>query len=363
MRRFAARKSSERAKFRIVAKSSKGDNALGSFDEFDTAVAYVEGDIDFEGDFLSAFELRRFFVDRHPLRSIARFLRPYLTGQSAQNKALVPKHYDFGNDFYFTFLDKRFRLYSQALFLTDNESLEAAAANKLDYICESCRIGPGTDVLDIGAGWGSFSFYAAERGANVTMLTVSSEQQTFLQDELKKQPAADRLQVILEDIYAFQPDRKFDAITLLGVMEHLPDYARLLQHFEQLLKDNGRVYMDFSAIRRKYGISTFTYSNVFEGNGSPVYLPGLVDAANEGAFEIVEVLNDRHSYYLTVKHWAESLEANRATLAERFGEPTFRLFQLYLWATAFSLGCAEHLQAYRIVLQNSRGEPSTAVGL
>ncbi len=349
--------------FRITAKTKKGDDALSSLDEFNTAVAYVAGDIDFDGNFLSAFRLRQYFVDRHPLRNLFRFVRPMFAGQSTQNKDLVPKHYNFGNEFYFTFLDKQFRLYSQAVFESETESLEDAARNKLDYICDVCRIGPGTEVLDIGAGWGSLSFYAAERGANITMLTVSTEQKKFLEAELQNRPGSDRMKVILEDIYAFKPDQKFDAISLLGVMEHLPDYERLLKHFERLLNDDGRVFMDFSAIREKFGISTFTYSNVFEGNGSPVYMPGLIDAANELAFEIVEVKNDRHSYFLTVKNWAQNLEANKSALAESFGESTVRLFQLYLWATAYSLGFSEQLQAYRIVLQKSRGNPSSCVGL
>ena len=218
-------------------------------------------------------------------------------------------------------------------------------------------------MLDVGAGWGSLSFYAAERGANVTMLTVSTEQKAYLEKEIGKRPAAGRLNVALEDIYAFAPNRKFDAITLLGVMEHLPDYGRLLRRFDGLLSPHGRVYMDFSAVRKKYGVSTFTYSNVFEGNGSPVYMPGLIKAANDGPFEIVAVHNDRHSYFLTAKAWAESLEANRQRLAQEFSEATYRLFQLYLWATAYSLGFSEQLQAYRVVLQKSRGQASRAVGL
>lgn len=353
----------EAATFRIKVNNKDGDSALASLDEYSIAMAFLHGDIDLSGDFLRLFEMRRMLVDRHPLKSILRFLRPLIFGQTKENRQSIPKHYDRGNDFYFAFLDKQHRLYSQALFHSESETLEQAADNKLRYICDVCRIGPGTRVLDVGAGWGSFSFHAARSGADVTMLTLSSEQRSHLQQRIDTEFPAGGLRVELDDVLTFDTRERFDAIVLLGVMEHLPRYSKLLARFEDLLEPDGRVYMDFSAIRRKFGISTFTYSQVFEGNGSPVYLPELVAAANDASYEVVAIHNDRHSYFLTLRSWAANLDANEATLTAKVGQSTFRLFQLYLWATAHSLGVSEELQAYRVVLQKSKGRPSSTVGL
>ena len=204
--------------------------------------------------------------------------------------------------------------------------------------------------------------YAAALGADVTMLTVSGQQKNYLEQVIAN-GNSENMRVILEDIYKFHPDQQFDAIVLLGVMEHLPHYQRLLRHFDQILKPDGRVYMDFSAIRKKFQISTFTYRYVFEGNGTPVYLPELITAANNGPYEVVAVHNDRHSYFLTLKAWAGKLEANRDKLVAEFGEQTYRLFQLYIWSTAFALGHDGNLQSYRVVLQKCKDRPSETIGL
>jgi cyclopropane-fatty-acyl-phospholipid synthase len=78
-------------------------------------------------------------------------------------------------------------MYSHAVYTSEDESLEQAVERKLEYIREVCRLKPGSRVLDVGAGWGSFARYAAARGIHVTMLTVSQEQKRYLA-ELRKPP-------------------------------------------------------------------------------------------------------------------------------------------------------------------------------
>ncbi|HZX56283.1 MAG TPA: class I SAM-dependent methyltransferase, partial [Ilumatobacteraceae bacterium] len=300
--------------------------------------------------------------DRHPVKSLRRFVWPALAGQMRSNKRWVPQHYDNGNDLYFSFLDKRHRLYSQALYTREDETLEQAAENKLRYIIEACRLGPGSRVLDVGGGWGSFGSFAAARGIDVTMLTISHEQFSFLLKLDRLDPPVSP-RAVFADILDYEPDEHYDAIVLLGVMEHLPDYFRLFRKFEQLTRANGRVYMDFSANRKKYDVSTFTHRHVFPGNHTPVVVPDLMAAANRTTFEPIAVHNDRHSYFLTLRSWACNLEAAEQELVERFGVATFRLFQLYLWAGAHQMHRDGRLESYRMVFQRSHGQPSTEIGL
>jgi cyclopropane-fatty-acyl-phospholipid synthase len=146
-------------------------------------------------------------------------------------------------------------------------------------------------------------------------------------------------------------------------MEHLPDYARLFAKFDDLLRPNGRLYMDFAAGRKKFQVSSFTYRYVFPGDHTPVVVPDLLAAANARAFEPIALHNDRHSYYLTLQAWARNLEAAHDELAARFGERTYRLFQMYLWGGAHQLQRDGILESYRIVFQKSLGSPSSEIGL
>ena len=344
--------------FKLHVRNQRGSRALASFDEYAIADAYVNSHIDLEGDFLQAFELRKLFSDAHPILSWLRFLQPFLAGRNKTDEKAIATHYDLGNEFYWTFLDKRHRLYSQALYRTGDESLEEAAENKLNYICDICRLGPGSKVLDLGAGWGSFSRFAASRGTDVTMLTLSKEQFAYL-SQLGSEASYDgRLTARLESIFDHRSPQRFDAIVALGVMEHLPEYQRLMLHFDTLLKPGGYVYLDFVAARKKYAISTFTHQHVFQGDHSPVVMHELIAATNQVPFEIIAIHNDRHSYFLTAKAWAERLDGARAELARKFGEKVVRSFQLYLWSVANCLYRDADLESYRVVLKKSIGLPS-----
>jgi cyclopropane-fatty-acyl-phospholipid synthase len=350
-------------RFTLITRNARGVRALTSFDEFEIATAYLRDDIDVDGDFMSCLGLRSVLTDRHPIRSLLRFLIPLIRGQRRSDLSWVPRHYDFGNEFYFAFLDKRYGLYSQALYTADDESLEEAVTNKLEYIVDMCRLRPGSQVLDVGAGWGSLEKFLAPQGIHSTMLTISREQYRFLSEWPARQETPGRLRVVSETIFAYEPSEQYDAIVLLGVMEHLPHYKKLFARFSRLVKPGGRVYMDFAATDRKFDVSTFTYRYVFPGNHTPVFLPGLFGGAAAHGFEPIVLHNDRHSYYLTLQAWARNLEAAHDAVVPIVGEQVYRLFRLYLWGCAYQLEHDGSLQSYRVVFQRSRGRPSSEIGL
>jgi len=84
----------------------------------------------------------------------------------------------------------------------------------------------------------------------------------------------------------------------------------------------------------------------------------LIAASNAVPFEIIAIHNDRHSYFLTTKAWAERLDAARVELARKFSDTVVRSFQLYLWAVANCLYRDADLESYRVVLKKSIGLPS-----
>jgi cyclopropane-fatty-acyl-phospholipid synthase len=348
--------------FTLRLTNERAWRALGSLDETRIGEAYMRGDIAFDGDMLAALDLRRFLSDRHPWASIWRFLQPWLYGEVRADKAWVPQHYDYGNDFYFAFLDRKFRLYSQAVFTAEDETLEQAAQNKLDYVLDICRLGRGSRVLDVGGGWGSFAGYAGSRGVDVTMLTISREQYAYLSEWCATHTLPARLRAVYESIFAYAPGERYDAVVLCGVMEHLPDYLALFKKFDTLLEPGGRIYMDFAAGRKKFDVSAFTYRHLFPGDHTPVVLPELFAAAGETGLEPIALHNDRHSYFLTLQAWARNLERARRELIGRYGERVFRLFQVYLWGGAH-LHRDGGLEAYRAVFQKVRDLPSTGIGL
>ena len=82
--------------------------ALRTLDEGDIAEAYLQGDIDIEGDMLKPFALRAHLDDSHPLVLAWRFLQPMLFGQVYTNKQAISSHYNVDPKLFLSFLDPIF---------------------------------------------------------------------------------------------------------------------------------------------------------------------------------------------------------------------------------------------------------------
>jgi cyclopropane-fatty-acyl-phospholipid synthase len=89
--------------------------------------------------------------------------------------------------------------------------------------------------------------------------------------------------------------------------------------------------------------------HIYPGNHSFLVLDDFLHKMNKTPFEVLEIHNDRHSYYLTFKQWAENLEANKGSIIEQFGEFEYRKFRLYLWGATYEF-LSRSLDCYRMVL-------------
>jgi cyclopropane-fatty-acyl-phospholipid synthase len=331
----------------ILVRDRNGLAALGRLDELSICEAYMAGSLDVVGDMLQFVGLRGALSDSHPLDYLWRRIAPWLIGRSTANRQAIATHYEFDTDFYLKFLDAT-RCYSQALFEQDHEALETAQLRKLNFAVEACALKPGDRVLDVGGGWGSFTEHAGRRGIEVTVLTISEHSERFLRDLIWRLqlPA----QVLNRDFLIYDSPEPYDAIVILGVMEHLPDYPAVLRRLQRLLRPGGRVYLDASAFREKYVKPTFVSRYIFPGDHCYFCLHDFLAAAAKTPLDVLAVYNDRHSYFLTCRTWAENLEAARDEIVRRWGEALYRRFRLYLWGSAFAFRNRD-MEAYRVVLE------------
>jgi cyclopropane-fatty-acyl-phospholipid synthase len=339
--------------FTIGINSAAGHSAIASGDENVIAEAYMNRALELDGDMLALYGIRNVLRDRHPLLHFWwTRLQPRIFGQVARDKQAIAKHYDYEQDFYLIFLDRKLRCYSQGIFVSDDEELESAIERKLAFALESLRVPAGGRVLDIGGGWGAFAEYAGGRGLEVTSLTISAESHRFIQGMIDRQDLPCR--VLLEHFYEHQSE-PYDAIANLGVTEHLPDYRRSLECYYRLLKPGGRIYLDASACREKHDFSSFIHRYIYPGNPTPMCLAEYIAEVERSAFEIVELQNDRHSYELTSRHWASRLDGARDEIVRRWGEAHYRKFRLYLWGTVHAFA-TNLMGAYRLILERPKRE-------
>ena len=335
--------------FSIVAQDETGVAALESLDELLIGEAYLDGHVDIRGDMAAALEMRPLLRDRHLLTTLWHTVgAAVVSGRVDRDRKAIRAHYEADPEFWLSFLDEDVHAYSHGLFEHDDEALERAIVRKLDYAIDACRLGPGSRVLDVGAGWGAFVGYAGRRGIEVTGLTISSASRGYVADMIAREglPCA----VVEEHLFEHRPEEPYDAVVVLGVTEHLTDYPATLREFQRVLKPGGRVYLDATGSRRKWAMSTFARAHVWPGGGTPMRVSSYLRAVEGSVFDLVEVRSDRHNYALTTRRWAENLDRNRDRVIERWGERTYRLFRVYLWGSSSALARGT-LEAYRVVME------------
>jgi cyclopropane-fatty-acyl-phospholipid synthase len=337
--------------FCVSLRNERALRALRSLDEGNISEAYLNGDLDIEGDMLKPFKLRRYFDDRHPLVLAWRFIEPILFGQVYTNKRAIASHYNADPKLFLSFLDPVFPAYSQGVYANDDEPLAKALERKFDWAIEKCELGPGKRVLEIGPGWGAFASHALQTGVHFTGITNSEVSQSYLRSKLSN--FGDRFDILLTDFYDYERKEPFDAIVIMGVIEHLPDYERVLKKFSALLKPGGRVFLDGSAWKKKYELSTFMVRHIYPGNHSFLVLDDFLNKLWKTDFEVDVIHNDRWSYFLTFRQWARNLDASRDFVTRTFGDFEFRKFRLYLWGATYVF-LHRNLDCYRLILSKPK---------
>lgn len=337
-------------KFTIVANDARGTRALASLDRIQIATAYIDGQLDLEGDMIAALSMRGMFSDFHPLAWLVRYTPALVRGGQEHDRRSISAHYDREPDFFFTFMDRRHHCYTQGSFAADDEPLEDAMTRKLDTAIESIGLKAGDHVLEVGGGWGAFLEHAAKRDIRVTTLTLSKESEQYLQriiDE-KALPAT----VVRQHLLGYETTQRYDAIVNMGVTEHLPDYRASLRKYAELLRPGGQVYLDALAMRAKHRVSTFMSRFIYPGTSSPLLLHEYLKRVANSPFLLTGLHDERHNYALTCEAWARRLEAARDEIGQRWGDALYRKFRLFLWGSAASFA-TEKVQAYRWTLQLS----------
>jgi cyclopropane-fatty-acyl-phospholipid synthase len=339
--------------FRVRARTARALPALGSLDLFRIAEAYLDAEFDVEGDLMAMYDLRPFLSDFHPLHYLWRFTQPLVFGQVGTNARAIRSHYGLGADFYLAFMGSA-RCYTQGVFEHPDEPLEVAQRRKFDLCLQQCDLGPGSHVLEVGPGWGAFAEHAARKGVRVTGVTNSRDSAEYMTALGVRLGVA--WDIVEADFLAYRPSHRFDAIVLMGIMEHLPDYRAVLDRFDALLRPGGRVYLDASASRHKYRASSFITRRIYPGNHSFFVLHDFLEAVARTSFRLRGIHDDRVDYFRTFVHWARNLEAARERLIRDFCEWDYRRFHLYLWGSAHCF-LRDTLQCYRVVLEQA-GEPA-----
>lgn len=270
-----------------------------------------------------------------------------------RDRAAIAYHYNLSNDFYSLWLDPTMT-YSCAYFKNADNSLAQAQQDKLEHICRKLRLQPGQKLLDIGCGWGGLAIYAASHyGVEVLGITLSHAQAELANRRVVEAGLQDKVRIIEKDYRELNAKGAFDVLVSVGMFEHV-GAANLPTYFKKaydLLKPGG-VFLNHGigngVIQKKAKGPTFVDTYVFP-DGELVLINETLKAAEGAGLEVRDVESLREHYQQTLRHWSRNLAANADKALEYVGEPAFRVWKLYLAASAYGFG-SNWLSLYQTLL-------------
>jgi SAM-dependent methyltransferase len=114
------------------------------------------------------------------------------------------------------------------------------AENYASWILSLMEPHLGTDILEVGAGHGTFTSLLAHRGARVVATDLSERCIGILRDRFS---TTSNVEVWPGDTSAVAGRRPFDTAILVNVLEHIEDDGLALQDLWKSLKPGGRLVL------------------------------------------------------------------------------------------------------------------------
>lgn len=250
----------------------------------------------------------------------------------------ISHHYDVNNRFYELVLGPSMG-YTCAVYPTDGATLEQAQTEKFDLVARKLALQRGQRLLDVGCGWGGMVRYAARRGVRALGVTLSAEQARWAQQAIVAD-GLDSLAQVRHLDYRDAPGRDYDAISSIGLIEHVGVHS-YPSYFTQLLatlRPGGRLLNHCITVpdnRVKPHSDAFIDRYVFP-DGELAGAGKIITEAQNVGFEVRHVENLREHYALTLQRWNANLVARWDECVTEVGEPTSRVWGLYMAASRLS---------------------------
>ena len=260
-----------------------------------------------------------------------------LTGLQRHSKErdadAIHHHYDVSNTFYEYVLGPSMT-YTCALFEDESKTLEEAQFAKYDLICKKLDLKPGQRLLDLGCGWGGMVRHAAKHyGVKALGVTLSREQASWAQEEIKRQGLDDVAEVRFSD-YRDVKETDFDAVSSIGLTEHigLQNYPSYFGFIVGKLKDQGRLLnhcITRSENKSRAKSGKFIDRYIFP-DGELVGSGTIVASIEDAGLEVQHHENIRTHYARTLREWNKNIVDNWDACVREVGEPMAKLWGLYI---------------------------------
>ena len=248
----------------------------------------------------------------------------------------IAAHYDLSNEFFELFLSADL-MYSAALWVDGEDTLEAASQRKLEAVCRKLALTSSDHVVEIGTGWGGFALYAARHyGCRVTTTTISRQQYERARERIRAAGLEQRIELRLDDYRDLTG--RYDKLVSIEMIEaigadHLEEYFRTI---ERLLEPHGVALLQAITIedhRYQQALESidFIKRHVFPGSFIPSVNAMLAAKTRASDLALVALKDFGDSYARTLEAWRKRFMAHLPEVrALGFDEKFTRLWEFYL---------------------------------
>ena len=357
---------------RLVRGNAPGHEQPGDITEFETVPLRQErimpGRLEDGGQIIDLIDLLGANLKKLEATKVIRFrnwLTPFVRPIQQYNpvsraRKNVAHHYDLSDELFDLFLDND-RQYSCAYFQTPNDNLGQAQLAKKHHLASKLVLDrPGLKMLDIGSGWGGLGIYLHQvAGAEVTGLTLSTEQQAFATERVKKLGIADHVRFDLRD-YRLESG-VYDRIVSVGMFEHVgvKYYTQFFKKLKSLLAEDGLAVLH--TIARWDGPSVtnpWLRKYIFPGGYTPS-LSEVFAAIEPTGLQVLDVEILRLHYAETLKHWSANFRANRDRVKAIYDERFCRMWEFYLAGAETAFRRQDHMVAQIQIARQQDAAPLT----
>ena len=314
--------------------------------------------IDLVGANLNMMEANQVIKFRNWLTPLVRPLQQH--NPISRSRKNVAHHYNLSDGLFDLFLDSD-RQYSCAYFETPNDSLEQAQLAKKHHLAAKLVLDrPGLKMLDIGSGWGGLGIYMHQKaGADVTGLTLSTEQQAYASERAKELGLSDQVRFNLRD-YRLE-EGTYDRIVSVGMFEHVgvSYYVEFFNKLKALLTEDGIAVVH--TIARWDGPSVtnpWLRKYIFPGGYTPS-MSEIFAALERTGLKVLDVEFLRLHYAETLKHWSINFRANRDKVKALYDERFCRMWEFYLAGAETAFRRQDHMIAQFQIARDQEAAPLT----
>ena len=160
-----------------------------------------------------------------------------------ETEAANSQHYEVPADYFCAVLGPHLK-YSSGYWENSKATLEEAETAMLRLSCERAELAAGQAILELGCGWGSLSLWMATTypDSSITAVSNSNSQRVYIEGQALARGLTN-LEVITCDINSFVPNKVYDRIVSVEMMEHVRNHQQLFSQLKSWLHPSGKIFV------------------------------------------------------------------------------------------------------------------------